>query len=312
MVKQELYEIPYRAELCYQKNKGIILPEDVPYIGMGASYTAATAFRYLGINLYPEKAADFHNYFNPYRKFRNGVVISQSGQSSEPLWCADHFESFTAIVNDDKSPLATHPSCGKQYCLFAGKEERIPSKTYLNTLLVLYLGFGFDPRDVLQVYKTDLGYFERVGIELGELIRTNIRSLRRKCIYILGNGPNIASAEIAALVLSEALKIPVFSMSASEYDHGFKETSKNILALAITHHGPEYQRTRSLLKTIRKAGGDVFELSDPRIDSLFSPLTFPLYFFFAAEYLSHKRKIRSIYEVGKKVTRVKTSSKTEE
>jgi len=312
MVKEELYEIPFRAELCYQKSKGIILPEDVPYIGMGASYFAALTFRYLGINLYPEKAAEFHNYLNPVRRFKNGVLISQSGQSSETLWCADHFDSFTALVNEESSPLAIHSACGKQYLLYAGKEERFPTKTYLNTLLLLYLGFGFDPKNVLQVYKTQMSYFERIGIELGELIRKKIRGLRRKSIYILGNGPNIATAEMAALVLSEVLKIPVLSMSASEYDHGFKETSKNVLAIIINHLGPELQRTKSLIETIQNAGAEVFELTDPLIDSLYSPLTFPLYFFFAAEYLSHKQKTRLIYEVCKKITRVQKSSNSEE
>ncbi len=305
MIKKELYEIPYRSELCYRKNKGIILPEEVPYIGMGASYFAASAFRYLGINLYPENAAAFHHYLNPHRKFNNGVLISQSGQSSETLWCANHFETFIALVNEEKSPLGSHPSCAKQYCLHAGHEERITTKTYLNTLMILYLGFGFDPKEVIQVYKKEMAYFEQLGSELGEMIRKRIRGLHRKCIYILGNGPNRATADVAALVLSEVLKIPVLSMSASEYDHGFKETSKNVLAIAINHKGPESQRTRELLKTIKAAGADVFELSDPRVDNIYSPLTFPLAFFFAAEYLSYKRKIHSIFQVGKKVTRVK-------
>lgn len=304
MVKKELYEIPYRSELCYRKNKGIILPEDVPYIGMGASYFAAQTFRYLGINLYPENAAEFYHYFSSGRKLNNGVLISQSGESSETLWCADHFSSFTALVNAEKSPLSIHPACAKQLLMYAGEEERITSKTYLNTLMVLYLGFGFDPKEVLSVYKNQLSYFEQVGTEIGELIRKKTRGLRRKCIYILGNGPNVATANVAALVLSEVLKMPVLSMSASEYDHGFKETSKHVLAITINHEGPELKRTRELLKTIKAAGAEIFELSDARVESVYSPLTFPLFFFFAAEYLSHKKNNRSIFEVGKKITRV--------
>ncbi len=309
MIKRELYEIPYRAELCYRKNKGIILPEDVPYIGMGASYFASLTFRYLGINLFPEKAAEFHNYLNPVRKFKNGVLISQSGHSSETLWCADHFDGFTALINAEDSPLGAHPSCLKQHCLFAGTEDQFTSKTYINTLLLLYLGFGFDPKEVLPVYKSQLTDFEKVGKHLGEMIYKKIRGLRRKCLYVLGNGPNIATAELASLVLSEVLKIPVLSMSASEYDHGFKETSKNIFAIAINHSGPESHRTKSLLKTIRSAGAEVFELNDPCVDSLYSPLTFPLYFFFAAEYLYQKRNRRSVFEVGDKITRVKKHKK---
>ena len=304
MVKKELYEIPYRSELCYQKNKGIILPEDVPYIGMGASCFAAQMFRYLGINLYPENAAEFYHYLSPARKLNNGVLISQSGESSETLWCADHFSSFIALVNTENSPLTNHQACIKQLLMHAGKEERITSKTYLNTLMALYLGFGFDPKEVLQIYKTQLTYFEQTGYKIGELIRRRIRGLRRKSVYVLGNGPNIATANVAALVLSEVLKIPVLSMSAAEYDHGFKETSKHVLVIAINHPGPESKRTTELLRTIKAAGAEIFELSDPKTDSVYSPLTYPLFFFFAAEYLSYKMKIRSVFEVGKKITRV--------
>ena len=33
MALNQLYKIPSRSGLCHQKNKGIILPEGVPYIG---------------------------------------------------------------------------------------------------------------------------------------------------------------------------------------------------------------------------------------------------------------------------------------
>ncbi|MFV0591619.1 MAG: SIS domain-containing protein [Draconibacterium sp.] len=312
MTVDELYEIPYRAELCYQKNKGIILPEGVPYTGMGASYIAVKAFRYLGIDIYPEKAADYFNYLVKNRKLSGGVLISQSGESSETLWCADYFSSFTALVNNEKSMLAAHPNCSKQILLYSGSEKRIVSKTYLNTLLVMYMGFGFDPREVIQVYKTELSYFEKTGLELGELIRKRMKGWRKRAIYILGNGPNTASAEVAALILSEVLKKPVHSMSVSSYDHGYKETSKNTLVIAINHDGPEKARTRKLLKTIKKAGGEVFELNNAKVEPVYSPLTYPLFFFFAAEYLMDKLKVKSIFTVGNKVTRVDQTAKDEQ
>nr|HPF52872.1 hypothetical protein [Draconibacterium sp.] len=86
----------------------------------------------------------------------------------------------------------------------------------------------------------------------------------------------------------------------------------NVFAIVINHQGQETERTKTLMKTIKSAGGDVFELQDMETDSLYSPLTFPLFFFFAAEYLSDKRKIRSIFEVGNKVTMTQSPSKNEE
>jgi glutamine---fructose-6-phosphate transaminase (isomerizing) len=304
MFRNELYEIPYRTELCYQKNKGLILPEDLPYIGMGASYFATKVFRYLGINIYPENAAEYYSYQLKNRKMKKGVLISQSGHSSETNWCADHFSSFIGIVNDKDSPLVKHPNCTKQVYLHSGHEKYVPSKTYLNTLIVLYLGFGFDPREVLQLFKLNLNTYEQVGYEMGELIRKTRKGWRKRAMYVLGNGPNMATADLAALVLSEVLKTPVISMSASQYDHGFKETSKNVFVIVMNHEGAEFQRTEHLINVIKKAGAEVFELKEPCKNPIYSPLIYPMFFLFAAEYLNASLKNKSIFQVGDKVTRV--------
>jgi glucosamine--fructose-6-phosphate aminotransferase (isomerizing) len=301
-VKDEIYEIPFRAELCYQKNKGLILPEDIPYIGMGASNIASKTFRYLGINIFPEKAAEYYNYLTKYERPGNGVLISQSGQSSETLWCADYFESFIAVVNNPDSPLGQHKNCSKKVCLYSGNEDKITAKTYINTLLIMYLGFGFDPLNAIKVLKSQTTKLEQVGIRLGETIRSKLRWKRHASIYVLGNGPNIATANVAALVLSAVTKVPVLSMSVSQYDHGFKETAKNTLVIGINHEGAEYLRTKKLFKTIQNAGAQVFEIDKPMVDSVYSPLTFPLPFYFAAEYLSNKLKVKSLFQVGDKIT----------
>jgi len=159
-MKKEISEIPFNAELCYNKNKGIILPENVPYLGMGSSNVATTVFRYLGINIYPEVAADYYNYLVKYKDPENGVLVSQSGESSETLWCADHFKSYTAIVNGTENPLGKHKNCKAVIDLVSGEEDLLPSKTYINTLLVLYLGFGFDPGKVIKNLKNELSFFE--------------------------------------------------------------------------------------------------------------------------------------------------------
>ncbi len=310
-MKSEIYEIPYRAELCYQKNKGIILPEDVPYIGMGASNIATKVFRYIGINILPENAAEYYNYLIKYKNPANGVLISQSGQSSETLWSADYFKSFIAIVNDPDSELGKHKNCKQQILMHSGDEQQIASKTYINTLLILYLGFGFDPREAVNTLKSKMSHFEQVGIELGGLIRNQVRWKRKSSVYILGNGPNISTANIAATALSMVTRIPVLSMSVSEYDHGFKETAKNSLVIAINHEGPERSRTKQLLKTIQRTGGRTFELNNPMVKSLYSPLTFPLPFYFAAQFLAGKLKVKSVYQVGSKVTRVQSPNKNE-
>ncbi len=310
-MKNEINEIPFRAELCYKKNKGLILPENVPYLGMGSSHIASGVFRYLGINLFSEVAAEYYNYLRKYKNPDKGVLISQSGQSSETLWCADHFKSFLAVVNDENSPLGNHERCSKKILLYAGKEELIPSKTYINTLLILYLGFGFNPAKVIKVFKNKMPFFEQRGEEMGEMFYKRIRWRKKSGIYVVGSGPNVATAGLAALVLSEVTKIPVMSMSVSQYDHGYKETAKDTLVIGINHEGPDFQRTKEVLKTVKNEGGRVFELNCPHVESVFSPLTFSIPFFFAAHFLSEKLRESEVFKVGRKITRVAKDKSSE-
>ena len=311
-MKNEVFEIPYRAELCYKKNKGLILPEEVPYIGMGASHIATKAFRFMGINFFPEKAAEYFNYLLKYKEPDKGVLISQSGQSSETIWCADYFKSFTAIVNDENSPLGNHPNCSKRVLLYSGVEDHIVTKTYINTLLVLYLGFGFDPVDAVEALKKHQTEFETLGTDIGARVYSKTQRKKRCCLYILGNGPNVATANVAALVLSQVMRMPVLSMSVSQYEHGFIETAKDSMVIAINHEGREYNRTKRLLKKVNVAGAETYELSNKYVESIFSPVTLPVPFYFAAEYLSQKLKVKTLFQVGNKVVSKVTIDKNYE
>jgi len=300
-MKSEIYEIPYRAELCYKKNKGLILPENVPYIGMGASHIATKAFRYMGINFYAEKAAEYFNYLLRFKEPDKGVLISQSGLSSETLWCADYFKSFTAIINDEESLLGKHASCTKKVLLYSGEEKHITAKTYINTLLILYLGFGFDPAEAIAALKKHQADFEETGGNIGDLILTRNKRKNRSCMYILGNGPNIATANVAALVLSQTTRMPVLSMSVSQFEHGYLETAKESMILAINHEGREHNRTKRLLLKLKVAGAETYEISNKYVDSIFSPLTLPIPFYYAAEYLARKLKVKTLFDLGDKV-----------
>jgi len=303
-VKKEIYEIPYRAELCYLKNKGIILPEMVPYIGMGSSYLATLAFKYLGVRIFPEPASEYLYYLQQTYSAENAVLISQSGQSTETLKCADSFKSFVCIVNDENSPLGKYENCSKVINIHAGDELLLPTKTFINTMIVLYLGLGFNPEPAISVLKKKIHEFEETGLELGKLILKQIKKKGIKGIYVLSCGTNVATAHHAALVLSEISRIPVVSMPVSQFNHGFKETSKNSMVIAINHNDSLANNYISgVLKTVRMAGGNTYELNQSYTEEKLGPLTFPVYFFFAAEFLAKKLKIKNPFEVGTKITK---------
>ena len=102
---QEIKEIPDKAEKILYSTKNIKLPLDVPYIGMGSSYYACLAMYYQGIKIKPSRASEYYNYISNKEVKDLGVLISQSGRSSEVIWCRDLFRRFYAITNVLKSPL---------------------------------------------------------------------------------------------------------------------------------------------------------------------------------------------------------------
>ncbi len=146
----EINEIPARAKEFIEHSPDYTLPTGVPYLGMGSSYFAPLAFKYMGIDIHPEIASEFYNYLPRESKIANGVLLSQSGKSTEVLWCAELFEKFIAISNYVDSPLCRFPAVSNIIPLSAGEEKSSSSKTYINTLLALYKGFGIDAQKAVK------------------------------------------------------------------------------------------------------------------------------------------------------------------
>ena len=140
----EIREIPEKARLCYKNNRSIRLPENVPYIGMGSSYYAPLALKYLGCNIIPEIASEYYHYSSKNKDHNLAVLISQSGYSSETVWNIEKFTEYIALVNDTDSPLARSDKLKELVELYAGVEKYSSTKTYVNTLITLYQGMGID------------------------------------------------------------------------------------------------------------------------------------------------------------------------
>ena len=98
---------------------------------------------------------------------------------------------------------------------------------------------------------------------MGELMYKRIRWKRKKGIYIIGSGPNIATANHAAMILGQITKMPIVAMPVAQYDHAHKETAENSLVIGINHEGPDYQRTKKILKTVINSGGKAMLIVKP-------------------------------------------------
>jgi len=298
----EINEIPVKAGEFLIHSPTYILPVGVPYLGMGSSYFAPLAFKYMGINIQPEIASEFFNYQAKNSKFPNGVILSQSGRSSEALGCTSLFENYIGISNYTQNALCKAPNVSWFIDLLAGDEQYSSSKTYINTLLALFKGFGFDATDAIALLENKMPEYDEKGEEMANQVFKLISNKSIHGIYIIGSGPNISTALEAALILSESTKRNFHGLPMAQYDHGPKETAENSIVIQIISKGASYGRSLKLSDIISKAGATVITVEEPEADENFSILHNMVPFNFMAYYLAQKLNIKDTFLVGGKVT----------
>ena len=299
----EIVEIPTRAWVLL-KTPSKALPLQVPYIGMGSSYFAPLSFKYMGIDIYPEIASEYAHYLSFEKKKPLGVILSQSGKSSEALWCTALFEQYIAITNYTENELGNKPNVSDVFDIKAGEEQYSSSKTYINTLLVLFKGFGYDPSVSVDLLVKNIEKYEAKGKQMADEVYEILNNKPIHGIYITGSGPNIGTAMQAALIMSESTKLNFNGLPMAQYDHGPKETAANSIVILIVAKGASYERTMKLSETIKAAGAYVITVEEPEAEEHFSILHNSIPFNFMAYYLSKKMEIGETFTVGGKVTEV--------
>jgi glucosamine--fructose-6-phosphate aminotransferase (isomerizing) len=234
----------------------------------------------------------------------NGVILSQSGRSSEALWCAGLFEKYIAITNSPESPLSKGAGVSQSIHLFAGEEHYSSSKTYINTLLALFKGFGFDTKKAVDLLVGKMAVYQQLGKQMANDVFSLIATKNLNGIYILGSGPNIATAFEAALILSESTKLCFTGLPMAQYDHGPKETASNSIVIQILAKGKSYDRAQKLTEMVKASGAHVFTVEEPETEENFSVLHNIVPFNFMAYYLAKKLNVTETFVVGGKVTEV--------
>ena len=301
----EINEIPLRASEFLKHSPGYRLPLRVPYLGMGSSYFAPLAFKYMGIDIHPELASEYYNYIQPGRKKRKaGVIISQSGYSSEAVWCAESFSRFISITNDAGSTLATHRNTAENISLHAGKEQYSSSKTYINTLLALFMGFGFNAHETVALLTAKIKDYDNLGKKMAGDLYNEISHKKVHGIYIIGNGPNVATAYEAALIMSENTKLCFTGLPMAQYDHGSKETAANSIIIQILAKGKTRDRAEKLSQIISNSGALVFNVEQPEADEIFSVLHNIIPFNYMAVYLAGMLNVKETFAIGGKITTI--------
>ena len=299
----ELYEIPAKAEECLRKNRNIHLPLDVPYLGMGSSYFAALALKYNGISIHPEIASEYY-YYRYAKYYKESVLISQSGRSSETLWCADLFQSYTAIVNDATSPLANSAKAKQVIQLHAGAELFSASKSYINTLISLFCGHQIDVTPAVNQVKHNIETYNSWAKDVASAILSLMNAKNYKAIYIIGSGPNIATIHQATLLLTETARLPVIAVPIAQYDHGIKEAAETSIVIPLIVNSPLKERTFKLLEKISEYGAYVIPLESYELSEALTPITTIVPLNFLAYYLAKYMGIAQTFTIGDKITEV--------
>jgi glucosamine--fructose-6-phosphate aminotransferase (isomerizing) len=300
----EILAIPQAAWFCYEECQDVRLPAGVPYIGMGSSYYAPLALKYCGKKIFPEVASEYYNYISPGKTKPIAVLISQSGESSETLWCRELFKEFIAVTNESQSTLARSKNVKEVIQLNAGKELFSSTKSYINTLVVLYNGLGIEIRKALENMGMNIEMYrewgEKTAVELsGYIVKEKISG-----ISFTGSGPNIATACQAALTFSETTKLAATGLPLAQYDHGPKESSPGNLIFILQSEGPSNKRTGLLIETLTNAGAQVITVDELSLPEDLSPFSLIIKINFLSYYLASELGIKRTFNIGGKITRV--------
>lgn len=203
------------------------------FTGMGASYHAALAGAEMccraGVNARAVETSDLLSWPQGLpAEYGLTVYLSQSGASREVAALLKKVDKtkLAAVTNDTQSTLA----CSAVYALplLAGSETLIASKTYLNSLALVWLlsrRFGnlMDGSEAEQLKRTRQRI--RVMLEAGDSLRGRWSALLPdpQELILLGEGLQAVSARQASLMLAEWAKVPSAAYSLDAFRHGFVE-----------------------------------------------------------------------------------------
>jgi glucosamine--fructose-6-phosphate aminotransferase (isomerizing) len=196
------------------------------FAGMGTSEFAPSAIldalARRGLDADTRDAGEWLHY--PRTRPPLTVLISQSGESIETRQLADKLKNKTklvAITNNEKSSLAR--AADLVLPMAAGAESAISTKTYVNTLAVLYLmakalesapALDRGLRCLAQTAETML------AVDRPAIARAARLLADAPAIHFIARGPALAAARQAALTFMEGTRTAAVAHAGGAFRHG--------------------------------------------------------------------------------------------
>jgi glucosamine--fructose-6-phosphate aminotransferase (isomerizing) len=310
-LRSEINEIPQRARDVQRATSKLMLPMDAPYLGMGSSYFAALTAKYAGLPVQPELASEYDMYLHESGDGFEACLISQSGESTETAWCLEHFDEVTVLVNDANSTLARSDKATSVVDLLAGPEEFSSTKSYINTLIAIYQGNGLDCAQAVDRLTESFDKDAESAAALAQILAMSIEGRlsvpEPAGLYVLGSGPNLATAMQCALVLTETTKLPWQAMSVASFDHGPKEAADGANIIILDGKGRDTARIHGLLNTLRSVSCFAVTMESTGGQPLRSPIGLFVKVALLMDELATILNVGDPFVVGGKVTTVDNS-----
>jgi hypothetical protein len=294
----EIKKIPQKVLEIYEKNQGLQLPQKVYYLGLGPSYYACLVLRYCGKKIYPETVSEFHHYLNQNEKMSLGILISLDGDNRMLMDSRSFFYEYIAIVHHRSNSLLRGDQLLQSIDLDLPDNSFHSSLPYLGLLTALYQGLGLDCLQAIEYLRRDLDYYEAKGRLMAEEIDKFFRKNHSKSVYILGNGPNVATARQAAMILGRATPKPFIGMPLSHFDYMYPQLDPESLLIIINDNGPARELTAHFIDKMNRNETHCIFIEEIDLVWIYTPLNLILPFDFAAHYLSRQQRSDQVFSIS--------------
>ncbi len=244
----------------------------VVFSGMGTSQFAPemvlTALALQGVDASAVDAGELLHYPRPIPGML--TLVSQSGESVETRELASQCRpggGLAAIVNNTSSSVAQAADVVLPMC--AGREAAISTKTYVNTLAVLYLlaralsGAGA-VEEVLQDLDGLAGVMpecDRAGIQRAGALLSDASAL-----HFISRGPAMVAARQAALTFMEGTRLSAVAFTGGSFRHGpFELVDADHRCVFFIPGGPTCQLLTEMAQEVAEKGSCVTAITDQNV-----------------------------------------------
>lgn len=205
-----------------------------------------------------------------YPRYLSGmqVVISQSGESAETKKVAEKLaqtRGFFSVTNNPASSIATWAELDLP--MLAGEETAISTKTYINSLGVLFL--------MAEPYRSLNKALDRLELVAGSMMRAPREAIEKaadlladaEAIHCVGRGPAMAAVKQAALTFMEGCKVSVTPLTGGALRHGPLELADSkYRCLVFIPQGSPVELLQRVSMEIAEKGGRVVVMTDTDLE----------------------------------------------